>query len=86
MFSLFDFSRRWMLGVLVLVCLHSGAVHAQSPAPIKLALIEGLSGPFGNTGEAVVRNIVWAIERVNARGGVQTAQGKQLLQLERYDS
>ncbi|MEY2783078.1 MAG: Leucine, isoleucine, valine-, threonine-, and alanine-binding protein precursor [Pseudomonadota bacterium] len=86
MFSLFDVSRRWMLGVLVLVCLHSGAVHAQSPAPIKLALIEGLSGPFGNTGEAVVRNIVWAIERVNARGGVKTALGNQLLQLERYDS
>lgn len=75
-----------MLGVLVLVCLHSGAVYAQSPAPIKLALIEGLSGPFGNTGEAVVRNIVWAIERVNARGGVKTALGNQLLQLERYDS
>ncbi len=75
-----------MLGVLVLVCLHCGAVYAQSPAPIKLALIEGLSGPFGNTGEAVVRNIVWAIERVNARGGVKTALGNQLLQLERYDS
>ena len=75
-----------MLGVLVLVCLHSGAVYAQSPAPIKLALIEGLSGPFGNTGEAVVRNLVWAIERVNARGGVKTALGNQLLQLERYDS
>ena len=86
MFSLFDVSRRCMLGVLVLVCLHSGAVYAQSPAPIKLALIEGLSGPFGNTGEAVVRNIVWAIERVNARGGVKTALGNQLLQLERYDS
>ncbi|MFM2261463.1 MAG: Leucine, isoleucine, valine-, threonine-, and alanine-binding protein precursor, partial [Pseudomonadota bacterium] len=68
-----------MLGVLVLVCLHCGAVYAQSPAPIKLALIEGLSGPFGNTGEAVVRNIVWAIERVNARGGVKTALGNQLL-------
>jgi branched-chain amino acid transport system substrate-binding protein len=44
---------------------------AQSPAPIKLALIEGLSGPFANTGEAVVRNIAWAVDRVNARGGVK---------------
>ena len=86
MVSLFDVSRRCLLGALVLVCLHSGAVHAQSAAPIKLALIEGLSGPFGNTGEAVVRNLVWAIERVNARGGVKTAMGKQRLQLERYDS
>jgi branched-chain amino acid transport system substrate-binding protein len=61
-------------------------VLAQSPAPIKLALIEGLSGPFGNTGEAVVRNIAWAVERVNARGGVKTAQGMRSMVLERYDS
>ncbi len=59
---------------------------AQSTAPIKLALIEGLSGPFGNTGEAVVRNIAWAVERVNARGGVKTAQGMRPMVLERYDS
>ena len=59
---------------------------AQSPAPVKLALIEGLSGPFGNTGEAVVRNIAWAVERVNARGGAKTAQGKLPMVLERYDS
>ena len=59
---------------------------AQSPAPVKLAMIESLSGPFANTGEAVVRNIVWAIERVNARGGVKTAQGQRPLELLRYDS
>ena len=62
------------------------AAHAQSPAPIKLAMIEGLSGPFANTGEAVVRNIAWAIERVNARGGVKTALGLRPLELVRYDS
>ncbi len=62
------------------------AAAAPSPAPIKLALIESLSGPFANTGEAVVRNIVWAIERVNARGGVKTAQGPRPLELLRYDS
>ncbi|WP_296292259.1 branched-chain amino acid ABC transporter substrate-binding protein [Limnohabitans sp.] len=59
---------------------------AQFPAPIKLALIEGMSGPFANTGEAVVRNIAWAVERVNARGGVKTAQGMRPMVLERYDS
>ena len=61
-------------------------VQAQSPAPLKLALIEGLSGPFGNAGEAVVRNIAWAVERVNARGGIKTPQGMQTMVLERYDS
>lgn len=61
--------------------------HAQAPgAPIKLALIESLSGPFANTGEAVFRNLGWAIERVNARGGVPTAQGRRPLQLERFDN
>jgi len=60
-------------------------VQAQK-APIQLALIEGMSGPFANTGEAVLRNLVWAVERVNARGGVTTADGKRLLVLNRYDS
>jgi branched-chain amino acid transport system substrate-binding protein len=46
---------------------------------VKIAMIEGLSGPFGNTGEAVFRNLLWATERVNARGKAQLA-------LKRYDS
>ena len=64
------------------------AAMAQGSAaePIKLALIESLSGPFANTGEAVFRNLAWAVERVNARGGVRTAQGQRLLQLERFDN
>jgi branched-chain amino acid transport system substrate-binding protein len=59
---------------------------AQSAAPIRLALIESMSGPFANTGEAVFRNILWAVERVNARGGVKLPGGARLLQLDRYDS
>ncbi len=59
---------------------------AQS-APIKIALIEALSGAFANTGEAVHRNLVWATERVNARGGIVLAgKAKRLLEIERYDS
>lgn len=56
------------------------------PAPIKVALIEGLSGPFANPGEAVFRNLVWATERVNARGGVKLPGGARPLLIERYDS
>jgi len=55
-------------------------------APVKIALIEGLSGPFANTGEAVFRNLVWAAERVNARGGIKLAAGNRRLVFERYDS
>ncbi len=78
------FSRRALLSCALLLC--CVPAHALSPTPIRLALIEGLSGPFGNTGEAVVRNIAWAVERVNARGGVKTAQGLRPMVLERYDS
>ena len=58
------------------------------PVPIKVALIESLSGPFANTGEAVFRNLTWAMERVNAGGGVKLpgASGARPLALERYDS
>ena len=54
--------------------------------PVRIALIESLSGPFANAGEAVFRNLVWATERVNARGGVKLAGGARNLMMERYDS
>lgn len=82
--------RRRVLKSLALALSLPAAVLAQgAPAPLKLAMIEGLSGPFANTGEAVFRNLVWATERVNARGGVKlpaAAGGNRLLQIERYDS
>ena len=63
-------------------------VHAQpvAPAPIKVAMIESFSGPFANTGEAVWRNLSWAVERVAQRGGVKLAGGHRPLLLERFDS
>jgi hypothetical protein len=51
----------------VLAVMSLGALAQSVAAPIRIALIEGLSGPFANTGEAVMRNLVWAVERVNAR-------------------
>ena len=59
---------------------------AQTSPPIKLAMIEGLSGPFANTGEAVYRNLLWAVERVNQRGGVKLPGGARELSLVRHDS
>ena len=63
---------------------------AQVPVqPIRIAMIEGLSGPFANTGEAVFRNLVWAVERVNSRGGVrlQPAGGaNRPMLIARYDN
>ncbi len=59
---------------------------AAQASPVRLAMIETLSGPFANTGEAVFRNLVWAAERVNARGGVKLPGGARPLAIARYDS
>ena len=63
------------------------ALCAQAPAAaVRIALIEGLSGPFANAGEAVWRNLLFAVERVNARGGVRVAGVERPLALQRHDS
>ena len=75
------------LGLLSVAAGLPGTAAAQSAAPaVRIAMIESLSGPFGNTGEAVFRNLVWATERVNARGGVKLPSGAQALRIERFDS
>lgn len=88
-FQMNIFVRR-VLKSLACVLLTPALLFAQTqPAPLKIAMIESLSGPFANTGEAVFRNLFWAVERVNARGGVKlpaSAGGNRLLVLERYDS
>ena len=59
---------------------------APAGAPVRIALIESLSGPIANTGEAVHRNLVMAAERVNARGGLRIGKSARPLAIERYDS
>jgi branched-chain amino acid transport system substrate-binding protein len=79
--------RRAVLKSLAAALLVPAFAFAQQPLPtIKLAMVEGLSGGNANGGEAVFRNLVWAVERVNQRGGVHTAQGPRQLELIRYDS
>lgn len=78
----FKLLARALVGVTLLL---SGFA-AGAAGPIQVALIEGLSGPFSNTGEAAFRNLNWAIERINERGGVQTPSGRTALVLKRYDS
>ncbi|MFJ4290103.1 branched-chain amino acid ABC transporter substrate-binding protein [Cupriavidus sp. NPDC089707] len=73
--------RGWLGGLLLVV-----AAGASAQEPIRLGMIDGLSGPFANAGEAVARNLRLAIERVNARGGVKTAEGARPLELVTFDS
>ncbi|KND61457.1 Leucine-, isoleucine-, valine-, threonine-, and alanine-binding protein [Candidatus Burkholderia verschuerenii] len=71
--------KRWLCGALLTgVALHAAA--ADLP-PVKLALIEGMSGPFANAGAMVERNLRFGVERVNAKGGVKLADGMHPLQL-----
>jgi len=65
------------------LCIGSGVFAANEP--VKVALIEGLSGANANGGEAAYRNFVWAFERANARPGVKSGS-QTALQLMRYDS
>ncbi len=80
--------RLGVLQSLMWALLVSASAQAQqtAPVPIRLAMVEGLSGPFANTGEAVFRNLLWAVERVNQRGGVKLWSGPRPLVLDRYDS
>ena len=68
---------RWLTaslsGLAWLACLAAGSVSHAAQAPddpvrLRVGLIEGLSGSFANAGEAVERNLIFAIERINARG------------------
>ncbi len=86
--------RAWLLSPLAMAT--AGAISQTAPGagragsdarePIRLALIEGLSGPFANAGEAVFRNLLWATERINHAGGVRSPEGRRPLALLRMDS
>jgi branched-chain amino acid transport system substrate-binding protein len=84
-----QWKRLVVAGVAGLALMGMQAAMAQAQ-PIKIAVIEAFSGAFANTGDAVLRNVTWGVERANERGGIQlpAAQGggSRLLQLQRYDS
>ncbi|WP_421829880.1 branched-chain amino acid ABC transporter substrate-binding protein [Lacisediminimonas profundi] len=76
-------------GLLALACVFLAAGPAGAaaePAPIRIGMIDGLSGPFANAGDAVVRNLRFAIERINQRGGVRLPDGAHKLSLETFDN
>ena len=86
---MYFFMRKLLKPALPALCMVATLAAVAQPAaqpPLHIALIESLSGPFANTGEAVFRNLVWATERVNARGGVKLKAGARELAVERYDS
>ncbi|HYD95946.1 MAG TPA: branched-chain amino acid ABC transporter substrate-binding protein [Noviherbaspirillum sp.] len=77
------FSHRLVL-LATLAC--GAAATAAAAEPIRLGMIEGLSGSFANAGNAVVRNLQLAVENVNARGGVRLPGGARPLALVSFDN
>jgi branched-chain amino acid transport system substrate-binding protein len=64
------------------LCLSLVAFQAYGADPIKIAVIDPLSGPFANVGEAMVRHVQLAIDNVNARGGVLGGTKFELITLD----
>nr|WP_217345992.1 branched-chain amino acid ABC transporter substrate-binding protein [Noviherbaspirillum sp. L7-7A]MBV0880350.1 branched-chain amino acid ABC transporter substrate-binding protein [Noviherbaspirillum sp. L7-7A] len=73
---------RTLLATLLLLL----AKGAAAGAPIRIGMVEGMSGPFANAGEAVARNIQMAVDNVNASGGVRLPDGRHPLALTIFDS
>eukprot|EP01036_Dinobryon_divergens_P010684 gene10684-14327_t len=63
-----------------LLCI-SGAAQAQQQT-YKIAHIDPLSGPFANVGELMLMHTQYAIEDINAKGGVLGGTKLQLLQFD----
>lgn len=55
---------------------------AAQPATYKLAYIDPLSGPFANVGELMLWHTQFAVDDINARGGLPGGQKMQLLQFD----
>jgi branched-chain amino acid transport system substrate-binding protein len=85
-FSRLFLSRFLRLYLAILFISLANTARAVSGTPITIGMIDGVSGPFANAGEAVRRNLQLAIERINARGGVHLPQGARPLALSVFDN
>ena len=63
-------------------CSPPASAHAQQ-ATYKIAYIDPLSGPFANVGELMLAHLQYAVDDINAKGGVM---GGTKLELLRFDS
>ena len=55
---------------------------AQAQETYKLAYIDPLSGPFANVGEMMLLHTRYAVEDINAKGGLPGGMKMQLLQFD----
>lgn len=60
----------------------TAALSAQATEPFKIAFIDPLSGPFVSTGELMRDHVQYAVDDVNAKGGLYNGDKLQLLQFD----
>jgi ABC-type branched-subunit amino acid transport system substrate-binding protein len=68
--------------VLAAALLCGTAAHAQGADTFRIAFIDPLSGPFVSTGELMRDHVQYAVEDVNAKGGLFNGAKLQLLQFD----
>lgn len=77
---------RTALGAIALaataLALGIGSTAAHAAEPIKIAFIDPLSGPFANVGELMRKHIQFAVEDINAQGGLFNGSKLQLLEFD----
>ena len=73
------FSRNPLAAAALLVA--TATAQAQ-PATYKIAYIDPLSGPFANVGELMLAHTRFAVDDINAKGGLPGGQKMQLLQFD----
>jgi branched-chain amino acid transport system substrate-binding protein len=72
--------KRFLAPLALAAALACGAAHAQST--FKLAYIDPLSGPFANVGQLMLSHLQYAVQDVNAKGGVLKGTKLELLQFD----
>jgi branched-chain amino acid transport system substrate-binding protein len=72
---------RFLASVALAAALATGAAAAQT-ATYKIAYIDPLSGPFANVGQLMLSHIQYAVQDINAKGGVLKGTQLQLLQFD----
>jgi branched-chain amino acid transport system substrate-binding protein len=89
-------NHRWIVAIAAMLIAVSAPLFSTGTAaqgksePIRLAMIEGLSGPLAAAGQSWLRNLRYAVDAVNAQGGVKIrdTQGrwvKRPLQIDTLD-
>ncbi|HWJ95283.1 MAG TPA: ABC transporter substrate-binding protein, partial [Telluria sp.] len=73
--------KRFLAPVALAATLCAAAAHGQT-ATYKIAYIDPLSGPFANVGQLMLSHVQYAVQDINAHGGVLKGQKLELLQFD----